>query len=292
MTKSATPDDYYDHTPEPGHSTGDIWCGLPSYGALKQESVAGLVITPACDLANSKSETITYLPILAFEAWFATFSMLAEIRGATQTHWNSLQEQLKLERFTMSKVPTEAELADLRSRVVLLEGNPNVLLPRVLAGVDVMSAILAPGMPRARISDLRVLFGEQAFRTRCEKLITNALRMDTHFLPARARWTTSHTSFSEHSLVLFRYPLTAPLDILDLAMQPTSDWASAIAEYAPLPAAKLFAASQPIRVARLRPQFFADLLSRYTALYARVGSPDFPPIVVETLAGQIFHGKT
>jgi hypothetical protein len=288
MASTATPDDYYDHTPEPGHSTGDIWCGLPSYGALKQEHVAGIVITPACDLQNSKSETITYLPILSFDAWFATFSMFTEIRGATQSMWKSLQEQLRLEAFTLSRVPTASELADLKSRVEADDQDVKAKLkPRILAGVAAMSAILEQSRLTADLKQLATLFGEREFVQRCEKLITNSLRADTHFLPARGRWAVADDSFATHSLVMFRYPLTAPLDILDLASDPSSDWSAAIAEYASMPATRFFEKRKPVRVARLRPRFFADLLSKYTALYARVGSPDFAPILVNNLASEV-----
>ncbi|MBI2391023.1 MAG: hypothetical protein HYV09_15635 [Deltaproteobacteria bacterium] len=289
MGTPATPDDYYDHTPEPGHATGDIWCGLPSYGALKQEHVAGIVVTPACDLQNSKSETITYLPILSFDAWFATFSALTDIRSATQNYCRCLFEQAKGEPFTLSSIPAEEELAAL---LALTESLPDdgKFRARVLAGIGALKAIVNHTTLKSDISSLVTLFSQRDFVAKCERLVTNALRSDTHFLPARGRWAVAAVaddSFASHSLVMFRYPLTAPLDILNLANAPNADWSAAIAEYAPLPAARFFQSKKPVRVARLRPRFFADLLSRYTGLYARVGSPDFAPSLVTTLAEDI-----
>lgn len=292
MARPATPDDYYDHTPEPGHSTGDIWCGLPTYGALKQEHVAGIVITPACDLQNSKSETITYLPILSFYEWFATYSALTEIRGTTQQYWNSFQKQHQLEPFTISRIPSSAELADLRTRVVsTTEDVKAKLKPRILAGIDAISAILQRTTLISDVSTLATLFGDTDLKERCAKLIKNAARSDTHFLPARGHWAISDESFADHSLVMFRYPLTAPHDILELANGPGDDWVTAISEYASLPATQFFEKRKPVRIARLRPRFFADLLSRYTALYARVGAPDFSSHLVTTLASGICRTK-
>ncbi|MDC0679709.1 hypothetical protein [Sorangium atrum] len=285
----ATPDDYYDHTPEPGHSTGDIWCGLPSYGVLKQEHIAGIVITPACDLQNSKSKTITYLPLLAFDAWLATSSMLTEVRGTTQSCWNSFQEQLgSKSSISLPRVPALSDLSALQAHVEpLADGGKGQLKAKILAGIKALIAIIDPVALTNDLRSITTLFGERDFNQKCQKLVTNSLRSDTHFLPARGGWATLDDSFASHALVMFRYPLTVPLDILELASSPKSNWSSALAEYAALPATRFFAKRQPLRVARLRPRFFADLLSRYTALYARVGSPDFSPAVASVLASQI-----
>ena len=74
---------YYDTTPERRHQTGDIWKGLPTFGLLGQhQTCSGLVITPACDLANNKSTTITYLPILTVTEYLGTAPIYATIRTA------------------------------------------------------------------------------------------------------------------------------------------------------------------------------------------------------------------
>jgi hypothetical protein len=57
--------DYYDFLPPNVHRTGDIWKSLPTFGTLSCRSAPGIVITPSCDLANNKSETITYIPIIS-----------------------------------------------------------------------------------------------------------------------------------------------------------------------------------------------------------------------------------
>lgn len=55
---------FYSLYPDGYHATGDIWMRLPSMGLLSREHVSGLIVTPACDLANCKTETVTYVPIV------------------------------------------------------------------------------------------------------------------------------------------------------------------------------------------------------------------------------------
>lgn len=289
MSSAATPDDYYDHLPEPGHATGDIWCGMPSYGVLKTPKVAGIVITPACDLESSKSETITYLPILPIDEWFATFSMLTEVRGAIQNVLNALTSHGA--RPLLPRVPSHADVAATREFLGTLTGNEKLKpqVHRATSGLAIIEAIIERDTWRVAPRYLSELFGERDFEQRCQKLVRNSLRADTYFLPARGRWAVDgEDSLAEHSVALFRYPLTAPVAILDLASDAEPfDWEHALDEYKPLPAAQFFRDRKPLRVARLIPTFFHDLLSKYTALYARIGSPDFPERLVSRLASDI-----
>src|SRR5438105_2178746 len=71
--------DYYDRNPSLDHVPGDIWSDLPTFGLLRAPTAHGLVITPACDLANRKVETITYLPILPISAYLTTAGFLPDV---------------------------------------------------------------------------------------------------------------------------------------------------------------------------------------------------------------------
>ena len=82
---------FYDNLPSPDHRTGDIWRHLPTFGTLTRVSTSGIIITPACDLANRKCEMITYLPIIpvadyigssAFrhECWQEILPLLSRLR--------------------------------------------------------------------------------------------------------------------------------------------------------------------------------------------------------------------
>src|SRR5687767_4466012 len=81
--------DYYEFFPPSEHRVGDVWVDLPTFGMLGIERVAGIVITPACDLQNCKTETITYLPIVPIRQAFTLRGfrpmVLRAIGGQAQT---------------------------------------------------------------------------------------------------------------------------------------------------------------------------------------------------------------
>ena len=63
------------------HCTGDVWSNLPTHGMLEKDLLPGLVITPSCDLANEKVETITYLPIVPVGFYLSHVGAIPDIRG-------------------------------------------------------------------------------------------------------------------------------------------------------------------------------------------------------------------
>ena len=130
------------------------------------------------------------------------------------------------------------------------------------------------------------LLGDKGWGQLVRQLLTN-YRRDMHFLPADrfAEWSILH----EHSLVLFRYPLTAPVSIFDAAQDTTiGDWTAWIEQNsAGYPLASSFRDSRPLKGLRLKKDFLADLLTRYAGLYIRLGSPDFSRETVEQFADEL-----
>jgi hypothetical protein len=292
MALRASTNDYYDQLPEPGHAPGDIWLNLPSYGILKKPTVAGVVVTPACDLENEKSETVTYLPVLEIEDWLATAGWLTEIVGATQSVWNEVTKKLGGTPVQLPATPRLEDLAVLRQSVPPPESGAKdkkfvELLERLTRGVDAIEAIVDPRCTRAKPSALATLFGAKDWQQKRQRLVSNALRSDLHFLPALGRASSPYEGLRRHSVVMFRYPMSAPVGVLDIASDVTlPDWSSAVQQFAALPAAHSFA-ERPIRIARLTHRFCADMLTRYCMLYNRIGSPDFSAGTLARLASEI-----
>ena len=52
--------------------------GLPSHGLITSLCTSGVVVTPACDLANCKAETVTYVPIIPLGIFFRMPEFTAE----------------------------------------------------------------------------------------------------------------------------------------------------------------------------------------------------------------------
>ena len=90
MLPPAKASDYYDLHPDPAHAPGDIWSDLPVHGLLSRARSSALVITPACDLANRKVDSITYLPILPVSEWCAQRPIEFEVRRNLSNALSSL----------------------------------------------------------------------------------------------------------------------------------------------------------------------------------------------------------
>lgn len=78
--------------------------------------------------------------------------------------------------------------------------------------------------PSSVTSRLRLLFTDKEFEQTAEKIVRNSYRLDLHFLPADGQ-PKDWSAVAEHSVVLFRYPMSVPLDLLDAAQtQSLKDW--------------------------------------------------------------------
>src|SRR5688500_442058 len=96
MQLPVTHRDYYDVNPSAHHSPGDLWRELPTFGLLPFSQCGGIVITPACDLANNKAETITYLPVISAIEWFGTTAFLPELRRTLDGQWKIVSDEMLL----------------------------------------------------------------------------------------------------------------------------------------------------------------------------------------------------
>src|SRR5208282_1352342 len=93
----------------------------------------------------------------------------------------------------------------------------------------------------------------------------------------------------EPSVALFRYPLSIPIDILDLAGTVSeAGWPIEAARLRLLyPCVGTVEAPRPLKALRIRPRFLSDLLTRFTGLYGRIGSPDFGDGTIDRYVAQI-----
>lgn len=269
---------HYYSTPELKHNTGDIWMNLPTFGLLKPARCSGIIITPSCDLCNNKVETITYLPILPITSWFCSRSFYAKIRE----YLKKIDGELTAELFAKNHLPNSADLIHAESR---FKSRHTVQSPKIDAYFTFIKKIVEPKCTHISSKDLCCLSNASDILTR---IINNSYQSDIHFLPQDVA-NIDTTAIPCHSVALFRYPITVPIEILDLASDYNCiDWESSITSLVSLfGIAEEFKSLRPLKTTRLNPDFLSDLLSRYVALYARIGSPDFTKDVVDNIKSEI-----
>ncbi|MCK8504224.1 hypothetical protein [Myxococcus fulvus] len=283
---------YYDLLPTLEHRPGDIWSDLPTHGILRLSTAAGLVITPACDLQNRKVETITYLPVVSTHQFFASAFFAATVVGQVNHLVAQLSGPSDVRIPQLGRAAAADELRKMQLRITEFgekAGNDKShrLIERISLGVAHLHGSVSTQMQGASLDALRSLFGEKEWGAICEKLVRNSLHSGLHFLPADKQ-DPDWSGVVAHSVVLFRCPLTAPIEIFELAQDISlSDWGVAmnsIRDATPMAGAfKL----RPIKRMRLQSRFMADILSRYIALYGRIGSPDFTQETVRTLSREV-----
>jgi hypothetical protein len=272
---------YYDYFPPGAHAPGDIWMHLPTHGLLRRDFASAIVITPSCDLLNRKVSTITYLPIIPFLEWVSCRDFLPEVIGSM----SSLQENLAPLGIPPDSAPESNEVfsAELAKHLSILEGNvKSETIPkhlrnaceRYISGGNHLKRV-STGEP-ASLSDLEVCLSKKRWQQIRNQVVKNAYRSDLYFLPADGN-DMDLSPLAKHSVTLFRYPLTLPVSILDAAQDVTlSDWAtatSALASHEPM--APACSHAKPLKCLKLQERFLSDLLTKFVALYSRLGSPDF-----------------
>lgn len=270
--------------------TGDIWMNLPTLGILKSPKCSGLIITPACDLANAKVETITYLPIIPIKSWLVSRSFYYEIRKALLN--NSSREVINGvdDILLKNRPPTFDEVEFLIkeiSKVTITKKNSE-LVNKIKIGLGLLKDIIDSKIEECNITLLKRFLGDKNYDSLMAKLIRNSHSNDIHFLP-HDKETIEWSSVPAHSVVLFRYPITVPIEIFDLANDINCvDWESAmqLMETA-YPIAAQFKDIRPLRTLCISSDFLSDLLTRFVGLYVRIGSPDFTNETINELIKDI-----
>lgn len=277
--------DFYDIHPSPDHRTGDLWRDLPAFGLNGRDEVTGLIITPACDLANQKCEAITYLPVIPLreylgsalfrhECWLEASQVLAK-----SDLYSAL---LQPDRF---KLPKRGDVEELVSS--LADASPKKANAADLSRLRAYLQYVEFGDNIAPADLVERLMKSDRFGQYIDRIVTNSLKVDLHFLPADGQ-PVEASAISEHGVVLFRRPMTIDLDILDVAQESTVDqWATLVAQRAPPLTRAPYVAAWPIKLSTLRGEFLGDLLSRYVSMYIRLGSTDFSRAAVERMVADV-----
>ena len=294
QTRRISAKHYYDYLPELPHKCGDIWSSLPTNGLLGQSPSSGIVITPACDLANRKAETIIYLPIISVTDYFVTPGALPDLKERMAGLFQAARLTDPVDWQPGRYRPPSGEavdrgIAEIKQHLIVKQRGAKEIdaLERALAGLAIIRRIADPSGGQIGKDCVARVFGKDWERIKSE-LVTNSYRTDLHFLP-RDEQEGGFAGLASHSLALFRYPITAPIEVLDLAqVSPDASWQNEASKLAAIyPAARAFSLERPVKVLSLKTEFLSDLLSRYCAVYSRLGSPDFTPQTVARIGQEV-----
>ena len=85
---------YYLQLPIGGPMQGDIWSRLPA-GPLGDEECDGVIITPRCDFAHSKSPVLNFLPILSLENYLVKIACFGLLRNSLSDAYETARKKAK-----------------------------------------------------------------------------------------------------------------------------------------------------------------------------------------------------
>lgn len=278
MDKRISYKDYY-VLPKLDHYTGDIWRSTPTLGLLKSQYCPGIIITPACDLANHKVETLTYLPIVGIDELFVSRFFYPTIRGIIVRLSKGIENYYLNDFLLRNHIPSLSELEFLKNEFVGLRSSKpkaDEIIKRIIIGLELTHDIINSNVKTVNKDKLRIFLTDAEYTRIATGIVRNSYASDLHFLPCdyeEEEWS----KMIKHSVVLFRYPITAPIEIFECANDANClDWQAKMTEISStFPIALQFRSVKPLKTAKLHEKFLSDLLTRFVGLYMRLGSPDF-----------------
>ncbi len=259
--------------------------GLPSMGLVPATRVSGLVVTPACDLANCKTETVTYVPIVPINIFLQMPEFLVEV---------SRFGGESMEKLGMKKPRSANDLLDPALLIQLTELAPakgkEELQTRCLMALKYLQKedqrVPAGKRPTEII---REILGSGWIKVK-ERLVRNSYRSDIYYLPPdyqHADWS----AVPLHSIALLRYLITVPTYFLDEAhAADVRDWEhrrSRLLERQLHWCHGCHETTPPLRALRLKDAFLSDLLTKLVSIYVRLGAPDLDHTSLARIEGEL-----
>lgn len=266
LTVSQSNTRYYEQFPSGNHQTGDIWSNIPTHGLLPIPTTAALLITPACDLQNRKTDTLVFVPIVPL-------TVAVKLRFFFRAFSSEMKQSLK---GLLPNLESRCDFSDPDFRSLLAEelrpcaaqANKKDELARMTSWLEFCNSCDPP-------STVSLPFLKDKKRNEIlEKIARNSYSTDIHFFP-RERWNTSYPVIHSHSIGLFRYLLTFPVEIFDAAATSTDTTWPHFIKREHGKRWMMFSDSLPVRSLRLQRDVLVDVITRLTSLYNRIGSDDF-----------------
>ena len=284
--------DYYDLAPHVALAAGDIWSNLPTFGLIPGGATRAIVITPACDLSNRKVATASYLPIIPLRRYFLSPSFVPTIRRETNKHLETAGLPLlppPSNWFAPPALPTIAAAQDGCNRRLSQPSNKGTreATTRASAALNLLRACHRQHGEDFPQVEFTTTFRAKNWDATIQQVVRNSHRLDLFFLPSDTQ-PASWSAIPDPSVVLFRYPFSAPIQLLECAQDvQLTNWGTVIDELRPLlPGIDAFA-TRPLKRATLRAGFLGDLLTRFASMHVRLGTPDLSEATVDRIVRDI-----
>ena len=280
--------DYYDLAPPIALAAGDIWSDLPTFGLIPGGATRAIVITPACDLSNRKVATASYLPIIPLRQYFLSPSFVPTIRREAEKHLKAAGLPMPpppSNPFAPPALPAiEAVLRVCETRgSEPSKGRTREAATRASAALTLLRACHRQKTQDYPAMEFTKAFGATTWNATVRQVVRNSHRLDLFFLPSDAE-PISWSAIPDPSVVLFRYPFSAPIQLLECAQDvQLTNWDTAIAGLRTLlPGIDAFS-TRPLKRGTLRAGFLGDLLTRFVSMHVRLGAPDLTDGTVDTI---------
>jgi hypothetical protein len=117
MLDDSVTDMYYHQLPTGGPTQADVWTNLPTQRGV-EDTCTGIIITPRCDFAHSKSPVVNYLPLVPLQQYLRTsacFPLIEQAIGETRDLLKSKSGRLGIAHLFDLNLPLEEIVSNLRS---------------------------------------------------------------------------------------------------------------------------------------------------------------------------------
>jgi hypothetical protein len=258
-------DMYYLQLPTGGPTQADVWTNLPTQHGVG-DTCTGMIITPRCDFAHSKSPVVNYLPLVPLRQYLLTsacFPLVEQAITDTRDFLKSKSNRLGIAHLFDLNLPLEEIVSNLRSSntsssersekhysACLREFNDGWQRYVTLTGIASKDEL--------KIEEIKQFVKNKQFvRLQRDIILNNS--SDSFFIPS------CRGLIEEPSVVLLRHIYTCDIELLDERSR------------------SMLGGKSPERLLRLNSPFMESLMAKLASLFTRVGTRDLPPAVVEGL---------
>lgn len=223
-----------------------------------------IIISPACDIVQRKTDTITVLPVIPFKKFFSRPMLYSQeiVKKIKQKIPDRYQDLLPITMWETLKLLEELKQSNELDDVDYIDSLITWCLKLSIENpVEIDTSLLVKCLGKAKYKEI------------VEKLIVDNYLSDTYFLPKTKDEEKYHIKYKDGAFVLLRYPIVIPSELILLANNSDIDWKE-ITNNNYLCANNYFN-DMPIIIGNIKETYYNEIYGKYLSYQVRMGSPDF-----------------